>query len=152
MLFRSVNECKRSTTEKIDVDLTEVMAEGENPPLNNDPNNAYIMELGDEIYDAVTEEAEQRWYAFSIEQSTKVTMAMVMDEQVDFDLYLFQLNEEESTINLIGGSAATGNGESELAMGILDAGIYFVGVEAASGIGSFLMYSYAGIKDRKSVV
>lgn len=148
---QKVNECKRSTTEKIDVDLTEVMAEGENPPLNNDPNNAYIMELGDEIYDAVTEEAEQRWYAFSIEQSTKVTMAMVMDEQVDFDLYLFQLNEEESTINLIGGSAATGNGESELAMGILDAGIYFVGVEAASGIGSFLMYSYAGINDAREI-
>lgn len=146
-----VNKCERSTADKLDVDLTEAMAEGENPPLNNTPDYAYLMELGDEIYDSVTEEVERRWYAFSIEQRTKVTLAMVMDDQVDFDLYLFQLNEEESTINLIGRSATTGSGEAELAMGVLDAGVYFIGVEAASGTGSFLMYSYAGVNDSREI-
>lgn len=141
---------ERTTAEKVSVDLTQPLAAEDND-LNNSPDYAYYMDLGDEIYDSVTEELEQRWYAFSIEQSTKVTLAMVMDDQVDFDLYLFQLNEEESTINLIGGSATTGNGEAELAMGVLDAGIYYLGVEAASGTGSFLVYSYAGINDKNEI-
>lgn len=147
---QEANVCERTTEERLDVDLTQPMAANDDY-LNNEPDYAYFMELGDEIYDSVTEELEQRWYVFSIEQSTKVTLAMVMDEQVDFDLYLFQLNEEESTINFIGGSATAGNGEAELTMGVLDAGIYFLGVEAASGTGSFLMYSYAGVNDSREM-
>lgn len=76
---------------------------------------------------------------------------MAMDDAVDFDLYLFKFNESESTLELVGGSAVVGNGESELAMCMLDAGTYFMGIEAESGFGSYSVFTYSGVNDDKEM-
>lgn len=146
---QKANICERSEKEKIEVELTKTMAV--NDEINNDPNYAYYMELGDEINDFVTEELEQRWYAFSLNQNTKMTLYMEMDNGVDFDLFLFKLDEEEGMLYFVGGSAMTGKGEAELAMGVLDEGVYYLAIEAESGTGSFLMHSYAGVNDSREI-
>ena len=51
----------------------------------------------------------------------------------------------------MGGSAIVGAGTQELSMLKLDEGIYFIGIEAATGNGSFLMYTYAGVNDGKEI-
>ena len=50
----------------------------------------------------------------------------------------------------MGGSAIVGAGTQELSMLKLNEGIYFIGIEAATGNGSFLMYTYAGVFDQLS--
>lgn len=145
----NANVLERDIQESYSVDL--VSAQDDEDTVNDNPNDAYLITLGDSIYDSVSEELEQRWYAFSVNATTKFTAAMVMDDTVDYDLYLFKLDEEEGTLNLVGGSAVVGNGSQELAMMKLDAGIYFIGLEAASGTGNFLMYTYAGVNDSKEI-
>ena len=53
-----------------------------------------------------------------------------------------KLNETDGTLELVGGSAIVGAGTQELSMLKLDEGIYFIGIEAATGNGSFLMYTF----------
>ena len=138
------NICERSIETQYSVDLAQALSDDES--INDNPNSAYLINLGEQINGTVSSELEQRWYAFSVDKKTKFTAAMAMDAAVDFDLYLFKLNESESTLELVGGSAVVGNGESELAMCMLGAGTYFMGIEAESGFGSY------SVLDRKSVV
>lgn len=147
-----INSIEKTCTEDYAVSLID-MADNteENEAINDNPNDATIMSLGMQVYDTVAAELEQRWYAFSVEKTTKFTAAMVMDDTVDFDLYVFKLDETDGTLELVGGSALVGTGTQELSMLKLDEGIYFIGVEAATGTGSFLMYTYAGVNDSKEI-
>ena len=148
----SANCMEKTCTEDYSISLISTVEDtGNTEVLNDNPNNAEIIALGAQLYDTVTAELEQRWYAFSVEETTKFTAAMVMDNTADFDLYVLKLNETDGTLELVGGSAIIGTGSQELFMMMLDEGIYFIGVEAATGTGSFLMYTYAGVNDSKEI-
>ena len=95
---------------------------------------------------------QQRWYAFSVAKATKFTAAMVMDDTADFDLYVYKLNETDGTLELVGGSAIVGAGTQELSMLKLDEGIYFIGIEAATGNGSFLIHMQELMTAKKSMI
>ena len=103
------NICERSIETQYSVDLAQALSDDES--INDNPNSAYLINLGEQINGTVSSELEQRWYAFSVDKKTKFTAAMAMDAAVDFDLYLFKLNESESTLELVGGSAVVGEGE-----------------------------------------
>ncbi len=143
------NICERSIETQYSVDMAQALSDNES--VNDNPNSAYLINLGEQLNGTVSAELEQRWYAFSVDKKTKFTAAMAMDAAVDFDLYLFKLNESESTLELVGGSAVVGNGESELAMCMLDAGTYFMGIEAESGFGSYSVFTYSGVNDDKEM-
>lgn len=142
---------ERVSHESYSADLISALDDEDTEYINNNPDNAYLITLGDSINDSVTTELDQRWYAFSVDKTTKFTAAMVMDDTVDYDLYLFKLNEEENTLNLVGGSAVASNGLTEFAIAKLDRGTYFIGIEAASGTGGFSIYTYAGVNDSKEI-
>lgn len=123
-----INSIEKTCTEDYAVSLEDMADEtDESEKINDNPNDATIMSLGMQVYDTVAAELEQRWYAFSVEKTTKFTAAMVMDDTVDFDLYVFKLDEADGTLKLVGGSALVGTGTQELSMLKFDEGIYFIG-------------------------
>ena len=147
-----INDMEKICTEDYSVNLVDMADNTEdNKTVNDNPNDAKAISLGTQVYDTVATELEQRWYAFSVAKATKFTAAMVMDDTADFDLYVYKLNETDGTLELVGGSAIVGAGTQELSMLKLDEGIYFIGIEAATGNGSFLMYTYAGVNDGKEI-
>lgn len=147
-----INDMEKICTEDYSVNLVDMADNTEdNKTVNDNPNDAKAISLGTQVYDTVATELEQRWYAFSVAKATKFTATMVMDDTADFDLYVYKLNETDGTLELVGGSAIVGAGTQELSMLKLDEGIYFIGIEAATGNGSFLMYTYAGVNDGKEI-
>lgn len=133
-----INDMEKICTEDYSVNLVDMADNTEdNKTVNDNPNDAKAISLGTQVYDTVATELEQRWYAFSVAKATKFTAAMVMDDTADFDLYVYKLNETDGTLELVGGSAIVGAGTQELSMLKLDEGIYFIGIEAATGNGSF---------------
>lgn len=94
-----INSIEKTCTEDYAVSLEDMADEtDESEEINDNPNDATIMSLGMQVYDTVAAELEQRWYAFSVEKTTKFTAAMVMDDTVDFDLYVFKLDEADGTL------------------------------------------------------
>lgn len=133
-----INDMEKICTEDYSVNLVDMADNTEdNKTVNDNPNDAKAISLGTQVYDTVATELEQRWYAFSVAKATKFTAAMVMDDTADFDLYVYKLNETDGTLELVGGSAIVGAGTQELSMLKLDEGIYFIGIEAATGMVAF---------------
>lgn len=66
---------------------------------NTDPNNAEIIPVNSIINDAITEDGQQRWYAFATDGG-KLTLDLnfVNSTSVDYDLYLFQYSDVDGTL------------------------------------------------------
>lgn len=110
---------------------------------NTTPNNAYLVENGNIVQGFLTQENEMRWYGFILNQRSKVSIRLQIVSEVDSDLYLFELNQETSGLNLIGESATSGLGVYEFYNDILDAGIYYFAVSAYEGSGQYAFAFYA---------
>lgn len=117
-------------------------ANEESPSENTDPNNAYVVENDMVVQGTIETDAEARWYAFIVNEKSKVTILAQMVETMDADLYIFSLNQETSELELIGGSANTGAGLQEYAYGILDPGVYFFAIQGYEGTGDFAFAFY----------
>lgn len=99
--------------------------------INNNPNNAYMINLDTLYQDSVAVQGEQRWYAFQTTAQKKLTiyMASVLDAKVDNDLYLFKFDAATSSVSQV--SMSRNNpGMYELLSYIADAGLYFICVSA----------------------
>lgn len=114
---------------------------------NTDPNSAYIVTNDTIMQGAVETLAEMRWYAFVLDEKSKVTIPLQMVESLDADLYMFALDQGTSQLNLIGGSANTGLGVYERYTDVLDSGIYFFAVSGYEGIGEFAFAYYQSTID-----
>lgn len=114
----------------------------QNSSENTDPNNAYIVENDMIVQGTVSTESEARWYAFILDERSKVTIFAQMVDSIDADLYVFSLNQETSTLDLIGGSATEGAGLQEYVYGVLDPGVYFFSIQSYEGIGDFAFAFY----------
>ena len=99
---------------------------------NTDFNNARIIQVNSLVNDAITEEGQQRWYAFAA-NAGKLTLNLNFEGcgDVDYDIYLYQYNDEHGVISRIDGMATTKRIEHFSRM--VDAGIYFVLVNGYSG-------------------
>lgn len=113
-----------------------------NMAANTDPNYAYIVEDGMVVQGTIEAEKEARWYAFILNEKSKVTLLTQMVEAMDADLYMFSLNEETMGLELIGGSANAGKGIEEYAYGILEAGTYFFAIQGYEGTGNYAFAFY----------
>lgn len=110
---------------------------------NTDPNYAYLVKNEDIVQGTLTQEGEMRWYGFILDQSSKVSLLLQTVSEVDADLYFFQLNQETYELSLIGGSAASGLGVYEYYCDVLDAGIYYIAINAYEGNGQYAFAFYA---------
>lgn len=109
---------------------------------NTDPNNAEIIPVNSIINDAITEDGQQRWYAFATDGG-KLTLDLnfVNSTSVDYDLYLFQYSDVDGTITMIDKMETTNNIEHFSRM--VESGVYFVMVNGYSGHDVTNKYSLA---------
>lgn len=107
---------------------------------NTDYNNARIIQVNSIVNDAITEEKQQRWYAFGA-NAGKLTLDLDMRKcsNVDYDVYLYQYDDNEGTITMIDGMAGNRNVEHFARM--VDSGVYFVLVNGYSGYDAAQPYS-----------
>lgn len=128
--------------ENLKVHMTATVSEsGEND--NTDPNYAYLVEHGDVIHGELTKTSEMRWYGFSLEQRSKVSILLQTVSNVDADIYLFELDQNTYKLNLVGGSATSELGVSEYCTEVRDKGIYYFAVSAYEGSGQYAFAFYA---------
>lgn len=119
----------------------------DNDISNTDPNNAYLAE-NDMVYQGNIEiEGEYRWYGFDVTEKSKTTIFLQMAETLDADLYLFSLDTETYSLNLIDGSAAEGLGVTEYYANVLEPGIYYFAVAGYEGTGQFAFAFFQSSQD-----
>ncbi|MBQ6994588.1 MAG: hypothetical protein IJN64_08900 [Lachnospiraceae bacterium] len=104
---------------------------------NTDPNYAYAVNHDTVYQGSILNVNEMRWYAFGLNEKSKITILLQMVETLDADLYMFQLDETSYQLSLIGGSAVSGTGNSEYVSTVLDAGIYYFAVSGYEGTGDY---------------
>lgn len=109
---------------------------------NLDPNNAYIIEHENIIQGNLVATDEMRWYAFFVNDTSKMTIYLQSVDAVDVDVYLFRLNPETYQLEYVAVSAADGFGRYELFSQIVDSGTYFVAVNAYKGNGQYAFAFY----------
>lgn len=114
-----------------------------NEPDNTDPNGAYVVSNENVFQGNLGQTNEMRWYAFILDQDSKVTIELQCVSDLDADLYLFALDQESYQLSLIGGSATEGNGIHEQYKGILNSGIYYFAVSAYAGSGQYAFAFYS---------
>lgn len=75
---------------------------------NTNFNDARIIQVNSLVNDRITEEGQQRWYAFAA-NAGKHTLNLNFEEcgEVDYDIYLYQYNDEQGIISRIDGMATT---------------------------------------------
>lgn len=95
---------------------------------------------------------EEQWYKFSTTKtSTVITIDLLMASDVDFDLYIFQVSDDGSGLEMIGYSTNDELGAYEWVKGSLDARQYYICVNSAVGYGDFSMMVYGGTNDTKEI-
>lgn len=100
---------------------------------NTDVNDATIVNTNSVNFDMISEEGQQRWYAFYTEDG-KITLDLSADNStnVDYDLYLWEYNDEAGEINLVAVSENENVANEHIAM-FVDQGVFFVLVNGYSG-------------------
>lgn len=114
---------------------------------NTNPNYAYVVS-DDNVYQGeISSNGEMRWYAFILNEKSKVTILAEMANTLDSDLYMFSLNTETSQLDLIGGSATAGIGTTEYYTSVMNAGTYFFAMSGYEGTGAFAFAYYQSSLD-----
>ena len=67
---------------------------------NTDPNNAVEILNGEKKTNSLITD-EFRWYHFTIQQLSKLTIYLEMDDTIDADLYLLSLNADSGELSII---------------------------------------------------
>ncbi len=114
---------------------------------NTDPNNAYLVENEDVFRGSILASDEMRWYGFTLNEKSTVSILLQMVSELDADLYMFQLDTSTYNLGLIGGSANAGNGVQEWYNDVLEAGTYYFAVSGYSGVGDFAFAFYNSTTD-----
>ena len=131
-----------------ELSLSSIMPYSENDDVSNaDPNYAYLVENNNAYQGSIENEKEFRWYRFEITEKSKVTVFLQMAETLDADLYMFSLDTETYSLNLVGGSATEGLGVSEHYADVLEPGIYYFAAGGYEGTGNFAFAFFNSAKD-----
>ena len=131
-----------------DLSLSSIMPYSENDDVSNaDPNYAYLVENNNAYQGSIENEKEFRWYRFEITEKSKVTVFLQMAETLDADLYMFSLDTETYSLNLVGGSSTEGLGVSEHYADVLEPGIYYFAAGGYEGTGNFTFAFFDSAKD-----
>ncbi len=105
--------------------------------INDNPNNAYIIDAGNVYSDTITSQGAQRWYAFSNSSIQKLTIIMQApnSSNIDYNLFLFKYNEQTNDLDLVADSLYPGSANEQLST-IGQDGVYFIGVNSVTGFDS----------------
>ncbi|MCM1103946.1 MAG: Ig-like domain-containing protein [Clostridium sp.] len=107
---------------------------------NTNPNDAWVIQVNSLLNDALTEEGQERWYAFSAGKG-KLTLDLDFSasENVDYDMYLYRYDNASGSI-LLAEKAESADRIEHFAY-MAEEGIYFVAVRSYSGYDSENQYT-----------
>jgi hypothetical protein len=109
---------------------------------NDSPGNPIGLALGNYYTQTIGTVGDSRWFAtITTAAVTKLTTVLAMATDVDFDLYIYKLND--SSLNLVAYSELAGNGVQEVSNYFADPGTYYFRVVAYSGTGALAIYNFA---------
>lgn len=117
-------------------------SENEDSVTNTDPNYALVVNNDTVMQGNIEAANEMRWYGFILNQKSTVTILLNTVETLDADIYLFALNQETYELELIGGSAAEGQGLSEYFRHVMEPGVYYFAVAGYESTGGFAFGYY----------
>lgn len=96
MEAKSIYEMPANVTEKVYPgesyvlqEMVSAYSEERDSIPNTDPNYAYIVSHDTVMQGIIEEEEEARWYAFSLDKNSRVSILLQMEENIDADLYIF---------------------------------------------------------------
>ena len=113
---------------------------------NTDPNYAIEILNGEKKTNSLLKD-ENRWYYFTLDTLSNLTLFLDMDDTIDADLYVFQLNTNSGELSMAGSSTQEGAGEYEAIGGKAGAGVYFIAVSGFEGSGNFELALYTSTDD-----
>lgn len=113
---------------------------------NTDPNNAVEILNGETKTNSLVTD-EFRWYYFTLETLSNITLFLDMDDTIDADLYVFQLNTDSGELSMAASSTQEGTGKYEAIGGKAGAGVYFIAVSGFEGSGNFELALYTSTDD-----
>lgn len=100
---------------------------------NTSADNASLVTVNSMQYDLIAKEKQQRWfYLWSDAGKLTVDLTAPYSTGVDYDVYIYQYNDEEGSITLVSGSENEDTADEHFAM-MTDAGVYFIMVNGYSG-------------------
>ena len=107
-------------------------------PMNiNNPNLAWpLMPNVPESRDSLTARGQVRWYFLEVHQRSRLTAALNMPSNVDFDLEVFRLNQSTMMLQSVGFSWQH---NPEIVRVIAEPGIYFFAISSFIGTGPFVL-------------
>lgn len=142
-LFGDDSSAKKEN--KKDIEIDNVLTDDGIQALsadNDNPNGAYYLPFNTPTGDNIDTEGESRWYGVIADSKSRITTLMVAaDDTADFDLYVYKLNEETSSLELIGYSLED-PGSNEIVDMVVDEGVYYIEINSASGVGQCAVVSY----------
>ncbi|WP_315068940.1 hypothetical protein [uncultured Clostridium sp.] len=101
--------------------------------INDSPENAYDIELSSAYQDTMTSEGAERWYVFQNSFIQKLTAILQAPNSpnVNYELYLYKLNEQTGNLEFVAGSAYGTGYENLSALG--QKGYYYLKVSSVEG-------------------
>lgn len=115
-------------------------------PENTSPSDAIYIAPNTGVNGNIVVDTEIRWYITQLTEKSKVSQIMTLSETQNFDLFLFKYNQEEGKLDIVTGSVL-GKGQQEAFDVVLEAGIYFIGIESKEGTGTFTLYNFVSTLD-----
>lgn len=114
---------------------------------NTDPNYAFTVSNNVIVDGTVENDDELYWYTFNSAIDSRVSVFLNMGDNLDADLYVFRLDENTSSLELIGGSATTGTGSFEFYNDVINSGIYFIAICGYDSTGDYSFVFYQSFQD-----
>lgn len=114
---------------------------------NTNPNDAQVVGINTVIKGNIAVEGENRWYGTVIDEKMKLTTIVALSKEQDFDLYIYKLNEETMSLELMSYSTNK-QGVNEVLNSIVSSGTYYFRVNGYSGTGEFDMFFFGSTKDK----
>lgn len=144
-VYNNAHECDLNTLGSIGALPSEisVCSEMDDSNENTNPNNAYLVQNENIVQGNLGQSSEMRWYAFILDQESKITIELQTVATVDADLYMFELDQDTYQLSLIGGSASEGYGNHEQYIEVLGEGIYYFAVTSYDGFGQYAFGFYS---------
>lgn len=101
--------------------------------INDSASNAYGIEINNAYTDIMTNEGGERWYVFQNSFIQKLTAILQAPNSpnVNYELYLYKLNEENGDLNFVAGAAYGVGTENLSAIG--EKGYYLLKVKSVQG-------------------
>lgn len=112
------------------------------PETNIDPSNAYFVEHNMYDQNTLNTSGESRWYYLTLNECSKVTILLDLEETLDADIYMYSLNPDSYELDYLAECTDGGLGILEYYNSVMDSGTYYFEIYNYEGAGEYTFDYY----------